>query len=427
MSFLKKFSVYVLIYFSLIAVFIGLLTVCAALPRTKLFEKNMKHSSKDLTVNGDYYHSGGVRMDNYTDSLILNIAYGWDPRSPFDSAVRAVYSYYTEPGEKGVRDLQYLVEGQQQCKRKKYFYWRYWFGQSAIIKIMHYAMSLKKLYAFIGFISMSLLFLCCLQTLNHCGKLEAFSLFILLGLCNFHAFFLSLQYYPVIWIGLGGLLFLFRKDNLTLRGPVFFTLGMLTAYFDLLTAPVLTLGIPALIICGKDLHRETVNGNTGWKTWLRIWFGYPAIWLAGYAASWGTKILLGIWCCGTWNQFIHQITLRTGSVHLERKISRGSALLRNVNNVIHDSTLVFILLLVVMAVVLIMYLLELNRGRLFFDIRFFLGYLTLAVIPVAVILLMANHTFLHAYFTYRGMALSFAAIFMTLTAFRPVSPPGKTN
>ena len=426
MALLKKLSVYGLIYCSLIALFIGLLTFSAALPKTKLFEKNMRHSSKDLAVTGDYYHSSGVRMDNYTDSLILNIAYGWNPRAPFDSAVRAVYSYYTIPGEKGVIDLLHLTEGQLD-KRKTYFYWRYWFGQSAIIKILHYAMHLNKLYAFIGFVSMSLLFLCCLQTLKTCGKLEAFSLFILLGLCNFHVFFLSLQYYPVIWIGLGGLLFLLRKDDLTLRGPVFFTLGMLTAYFDLLTAPILTFGIPALIICGKDLHQETVNGHTGWKTWIRIWFGYPAIWLAGYAASWGTKILLGIWCCGTWNQFVHQITLRTGSVHLEKEISRGSALLRNVNNIIYDSTLVFFLLLAVLVVLLIMNLLELNRGRMFFDIRFFLGYLTLAVIPVAIILLMANHTFLHAYFTYRGMAMSFAALLMTLTAFRPVFPSGKPN
>ncbi|MBO4631762.1 MAG: hypothetical protein J5858_07550 [Lentisphaeria bacterium] len=380
----------------------------------------MRHSAKDLLNAGDWPNIAGVKMDYYTDSLILNVGYSFDPARPVTSSLSADYSYIADkqPGFSGVNHLHSLVSVQGN-EMKRYSYWRYWFGHSSVMKILHYFLHLEKIYAFLGVITIALLFLGCLQLLKMDGKLSAFALFALLGLCNIHVFFMSLQYYPVFWIGLIGLLVLNKYDDCpSLRGPVFFSLGMLTAYFDLLTAPVVALGIPALFICGRDAWREELSGNLDWKNWLRIWCGFPAAWLAGYVLSWGTKILLGLLAGGRWSEIVRQVTLRAGNTFQDGKISWLDALQKNCNNLMYDSALVFISILIVFAVLLVQRLIAWKHGKMIFRWRILFGYLLLMGMPLMVILLMPNHTFQHAYMTFRGLSLTVSGLLVMLTAFR---------
>ena len=417
-TFILRLLRYAIIYIVFIGLFFGLLVFSAALPKTRQLEKNMRRSAGILLRNGDWPNVAGVKMDYFVDSLILNVGYTFDPDRPVHSSLDTCYSYKADEatGYSGVTHLDALLS-QPRPEMKLYHYWRYWFGHSAVMKILHYFFHLKKLYAFLGIVTVFLLFLGCLQLLQKDGKLPAFALFALVALCHIHAFFMSLQYYPVLWIGLLGLIVLNKKDELSFRGPVFFALGMLTAYFDLLTAPVLAFGIPALFICGRDVRREKSAGNPGWKTWLRIWCGYPAAWLAGYVLSWGTKILLGgLIGCNIY-EIVQQVRFRTGNVFQDRQITWLDALQRNFNTILYDSTIMSIAVLVVFLVLLIVQLIALKRGKMVFSGRILLGYLLLAVMPVAVILLMPNHTYQHAYMTYRGLAMTFTALLMALTAF----------
>ena len=385
MSFLKKLSVYGLIYGLLIALFVGLLTVSAALPKTRSFMKNIRYSARHLYDEKDWPNVGGVKLDNYTDSLILNVCFTFDSSSPLKSALNPGYAYPSgeEPGISAVHYLNVLVSDKKP-EMKYYSYRRYWFGHSAVMKILLYFTNLDKIQTSVGFITLLLLFMCCIRVLKNDGVLPALALFSLLGFCCIHVFFLSLQYYPVIWIGLIGLLVLDKFSCPDWRGPIFFSLGMLTAYFDLLTAPVLAFGIPAMVICGRDALKEEKAGNKSRKTWLRIWFGYPAAWLAGYIISWGTKILLGLLSGGTWTEIIQQILLRLGNTFEGKKITMLDALEQNFRNITSNPSLVLMLM------------------------------------PLAVIILMPNHTYQHAYMTFRGLALTFASFPMLLTAFLPV-------
>ena len=428
MSFLKKLSVYGLIYCSLITLFVGLLTLSAALPKNRQFLKKIRYSAKYLYLEKDWPNVGGVILDNYTDSLILNVCFTFDSSSPLRSALDPRYAYPAdeEPGFSGVSYLNILLL-ETRPEMKYYSYRRYWFGHSAVMKIFLYLIHLKKFQISVGFIILTLLFLCCIQVLKNDGKLPAFALFSMLGLCCFHVFFLSLQYYPVVLIGLAGLLVLDKNGRPGRTGPYFFSLGMLTAYFDLLTAPILAFGIPAMIICGRDAQREEKAGNQGWKTWFRIWFGYPAAWLIGYILSWGTKILLGVLSGGTWTEIIRQIQLRSGCTFKERKITVLDALQQNFRNIISNSSLVLILILFCFVFFLIRRLIEWKQGKRYFSPQIMLGYLLLAFMPLAVIALMVNHTYQHAYMTFRGLSLTFASLLMLPTAFLPVADDKKIN
>lgn len=416
--FFLKISRYGIIYITLTGVFAGLLIASAALLHTRKFKKLMERSSSILVRQGPYPYAyyGGCKMDNHTDSLILNVAFAFDPDEPVQSSLRTLCYHEGETNLDSTVCLKHLVEGKK-AEMQPYLYWRYWFGQSAVMKILHYIWHLGKIYPLYGAITLLLAIIGCSYALQS-GKTAFLSLFFLLALCNFQVFFQSLQYPPIFWIGLAGLIWMCRQKETSRRGPAFFALGMLTAYFDLLTVPVLSFGIPALIICGKDTL-ALGNEKSGWKSYLNIWFGYPAAWLAGYIMSWGTKILLSLPACGSVRQAMHQILLRSSSTYQGLRISRWEAVGKNFEFLYNHSQLLLYSAGIIAAVLLILALIYLKKGQVGFHFPLFTGYILLAALPVAVILLMANHTYLHAYMTYRGLALTFAALLMSLTAFQP--------
>ena len=212
------------------------------------------------------------------------------------------------------------------------------------------------------------------------------------------------------------------------RMPVFFVLGMLTAFFDLLTAPVLAFGIPALIICRKDTLQTVRSKPDIWKNWLRIWCGYPAVWLAGYVLSWGTKLILDGFVTGDFNSTIQQFFLRLGtSANQGTRCSRLDALGMNFRILLDNTQMVFGLICIMLGILLIWHLIQWKRHKEIVNIPLIAGYLFLASMPFAVILLMANHTYIHGWMTYRGLSLTFASLLMLLTAFQPAPEEKKID
>ena len=405
------------IYLISIAAFLLLMIFSAALPHTRKFDSLMRRSARILAKGGDYPEMTGVTLDHYTDSMILNVAYSLDPKQPVRSSMRVNCSI--ERDQEQTRAFLDMTTGNND-KLVNSHYERYWFGQSAVMKLMHYFWHIDKIYVLYGSLVLFLSFFAILLAYKNNGAIGVLALFFLLALCNFQVFFQSLQYLPVICIALTGMIVMLydRKDS-SWRGPLFFTSGMLTAFFDLLTAPILAFGIPALFICGKDfLQAESTDGRS-WKNWFRIWCGCPAAWLAGYIMSWGTKILLGICFAGGAQQIFQQIFLRIGTSNSSIKFTRWQSLVKNFQFLYDNTQLILLAAGIVLVLFLMVKIYQWKKHKLFFNSRLFLGYLMLAVMPVAVIIFMANHTYIHGWMTYRGLALTCAALFMSLTAFQP--------
>ncbi|MBE6373007.1 MAG: hypothetical protein E7055_13170 [Lentisphaerae bacterium] len=413
---IKNFLIYLYVYMILISTFICLLILSAALPHTRKFDSLMRRSARILAKGGDYPETSGVTLDNCSDSLILNIAYSFDSKQPIRSAIEAVF--YAEKGKEFTHTLNNMVNSKRNSLVKG-SYARYWFGHSAVIKILHYVWHLDKIYVLYGSLILFLLFISVVHAYKTAGFPGLFALYIVLSLCNFQVFFMSLQFTPVIFIGLGGLIWVCRQRDISRRNVTFYILGMLTAFLDLLTAPILAFGIPALFICGKDfLQAESANGRN-WKNWFRIWFGYPAAWLAGYVMSWGTKILLGICLSGNVQQVFHQIFLRISTSGKSIEFTRWQSIVKNFQFLYDNSQLILLLTGIIIVPFLMVKIYQWKKHKLVFNSRLFLGYLMLAAMPIAVIFLMANHTYIHDWMTYRGLALTCAALFMSLTAFQP--------
>ena len=91
----------------------------------------------------------------------------------------------------------------------------------------------------------------------------------------------------------------------------------------------------------------------------------------------------------------------------------------NFRTLFDNNQLVFSSIIAISIVLLIVDIIKWKKHQLTFNRRLFYGYLMLAAMPVAVLWLMANHTYIHCWMTYRGLALTFAALFMSFTAFQP--------
>ena len=185
MKYLKKVSVYFIICLSLITVFIGLLTLSAALPHTRKFDSLMRRSARILAKGGDYPEISGVTLDNCTDSLLLIVAYSFDPKQPIRSAIDVVY--YSENGKELTHTLNNITNKRRNNLVKRN-YARYWFGHSAVIKILHYVWHLDKIYILYGSLILLLLFISIIYVHKTADFPGCFALYIVLALCNFQVF-----------------------------------------------------------------------------------------------------------------------------------------------------------------------------------------------------------------------------------------------
>jgi len=102
-----------------------------------------------------------------------------------------------------------------------------------------------------------------------------------------------LQYAPVFYIAFAGIiavLYLAKKRLLLSHGYLLFLiLGILTSFFDLLTAPLITVGFP-LVVAITCLLRSNLKEDA--QAMLHHGFTWCALWFVGYAGFWFIKVML---------------------------------------------------------------------------------------------------------------------------------------
>ena len=275
----KRFGVYFLVYAVLIGIFILTSTIAAALPENKSFVKNAQRSVSRISgENPTRYmlHHGkqncpvlwGAILDDFTDCLILNcmLHYGKCGDGSFKAAMQNNI-LYKENDSKEIywreRNIGAMLKypDLKQPDTVSSPYSRYWFGTSAWVRISHYLFSLHYIYSIIGVTVLLLTFLVFNEIVRNCGKTAGIAFVFLMGCLNFYVCFQSLQYSPVFIIALLGIylgLYIQRKDykcfNINL---LLFMLGMICAYFDLLTTPLITAMLPLFFLRGKKTYIES--------------------------------------------------------------------------------------------------------------------------------------------------------------------------
>lgn len=348
-----------------------------------------------------------AQPDNYTAVLILKTAaYTGEEPHLFKTLGGTRTDMPTQEGQSAWEAFCTYADGSL-SPTGGLTYSRYWHGYTLPLRLLLCIMNLSNIQMLLFYVQLALFALVLLLMMRRGlaalapGMLAAYFVMMpmVMGVC--------LQYAPVSLVMLSACVLLLRFDARIERGvtlPAFFAaVGILTNYFDLLTFPVVTLVFPLVLLmalrqqAGEGLGRIALTGLLCCTAWA---LGYAGMWMLKWLL---TALIFGAdWLWGV----VDQMLLRTSSASGESTFSRMEVLRLNAGVILSKSSYLLILAGTGALTALCAARRLLHGAKP--DARA-LPYLLAALVPVAFILVMANHAFDHTYFTYRDLAASIFA------------------
>jgi len=231
-----------------------------------------------------------TRLDNYSEGLFLNSAIYDGKESVWEKAA-AIYQYrYGE--EDYYHSLLKYLDAEPDVSVDSYE--RDWHGYLIYVKPLLLCMN----YSDIRVINMALqiiaviyLFFCmCKQRIEK--YIPAFAMTLLF--LTWGTLFFSLEYSALFYVFVMASIFILKKNEYILERKIiselFLLIGMIVSYIDVLTYPMLTIGIPLVFLF-------ILNEN--WSKNVKSAISHIAVasfwWLCGYGGMWlGKWIIAGV-------------------------------------------------------------------------------------------------------------------------------------
>ena len=393
-----------------IALGIGLLSLVYCIPTTEI-EKHVKSSAIEIIEKEGLYpeitHVATSYLDNWTDSIMLASAAHPNQNSPVVEAMRVPRYVASEfPDESLViwaKTGEYTYEDH---------YPQYWHG---------YLLFLKPLLALTDYRGVRILNGICQTALTLTiawmlwkkNRKEIIlpwliSVAMLMPLAMAKCMQFSSCYYV---FSLSSLAVLCRRKQEDLFF-IFLWTGIAVAFFDFLTYPISTFGIPAVFYLIDSTEEK-------WKTKMKNLLLLFVIWAAGYGLMWGGKILFGGMIGGL-------NSLQETGNHVghwfdgERWFSIGYVFYFNVRDFIYTPVSFFAFGFALVLVYLILRKKALNEKMLTGCIP----YLVLAALPFLWYLFLFNPSGIHHFFTNKACVVcAFSMLCMLAVCLRETSKP----
>lgn len=309
----------------------------------------------------------------------------------------------------------------------------YWHGYVSILRPLLLLFDYSELRIFNGFCQAVLVLLLAFLI----GKEKGLGYVLMLGtswlLLNPSALSLSLQYTWVFYIAFGGTLLLLRKREYFSSGICyvyfFIAMGMLTSYFDLLTYPLFTWGIPLvwwMVLDGNGEGQFTGGGggSSPYRKEASVYLGRVVFsgiaWILGYALMWVMKWALATLVLGRniFEDAVYEVFFRLGTQG-EEIFDLGDRLNAVYFNWKHYAYKPYAIALTVWLFVWIFRSLRGGAKKTPKGYAFLLTGLSSIVWYFA----LANHTQGHHFFTYRIMGVSILAFMANI--LETTKPGGK--
>lgn len=386
------------------AVFVGLIVLyllfglVSGLASDSAVERHVKRTIDKTDLEADswssFVHKPNYYVDNFTDALIVN-----QVLCQTDDYDHLIQPYPNTRWNK-IMLVPRLHAGDEQCGNlhrmvdgdtgmKAIYYARYWHGSTFLMRILLAFKDYVVLRTFFYLLSSLLMLWVVLALAKRIGVWVAVVYGISLTLVDVFMMQFSIQFLPVLILSLAGTLWVIKREEGSLGIP-FFVLGSLTTYFDLLTAPLMTWGIPLLvaIVAGR---------MNDWKSRLS-----SATWFVGYGATWVSK-----WVIATLTTPLNVFSDASRQASYRSTVedySRWDAAVRNIDLVPWLYVVIAIIVLAVLA-----YRHFNAKGW-----RNALLCLAVALAPLAWYMTIANHSYLHFWFTYRSLAMTVMGLMLAV-------------
>ena len=396
---MKVFLKIIKFFTVLIASYLLFAFISCILPESKI-DKNIKRSADDISSMGIYPNAivqkTDYRMDNATDALIINQAFCLNN----DSIMPSIMNMYrcNVPNAEITDIMKDVFTGQSY---NYICYPRYWHGNTFLIRFL-FLMTNYNGIRFLMFVITCFLFtvLGCMlyRKVGLCYTIGFLSGFVLLK-CFVMMF--SIQFFPVIMLSiLSAILICFYSDNNKKVLITFFIFGSLTAYFDLLTTPMLTLVIPLMTLFVMERNKQ--ENEKFYVGFGKIVF-FSFLWGIGYSVTWFSKLVLATWIThkniimDAFSQFI----FRTKT---DANFSRLDAIHSNMLFIPWTYIIIGLIMLIILAVLFF------NRKGL----KNMFLFIIIMIMPYVWYFMAANHSYIHSWFTYRAQIGSISCAFFAI-------------
>ena len=376
------------------------LTLVYSIPVTKIKE-NVRKSVDIFQTEKTYYAPAGNALDNWTDSVMLLTAAHENTQNSFVASLYNFCDYIS--GEVTPDEALVSIYSNNSLEVGGWNYERYWHGYLLFVKPLLYFMSYSQIRAVI---SMCVLLLFVMVVV--CCTRQNFT-YLILGFVaafifmNPTSIMSSIQYSTVWMITLASCIILLKIYNSRFgrfkkyAALVMLLTGILVNFFDLFTYPLVSLGIPLIIIMA--LISEDKLGNC-----IFMMSYVSAAWLCGYIGMW-----VGKWTIATivlkenvFNDAYSQMLFRSNgnegfSVTLREVIAEQFIYIDR-----PDIIIIIFLASVVSAIKLISI-----GGRIYTKkITFVISAVLVSIYPIIWFAFVKQHSMMHAWMTFRIFAVS---------------------
>jgi hypothetical protein len=343
-------------------------------------------------VSEHYYASTGEFYGRAYWTLDLSLKEGTMMDGQTDK--RILYNCLKDEGHSAIYDAMDVND-----------YPRYWHGYLIIVRPLLCVMR----YTHIKYISMILCFaLLCAAYGKVSALLDkriAMAMVIALSMGNIVAVPLLLQYMSMYYITVIGILLycvLYEHKKMNTPGLFFMILGSVTNFFDFLTTPLMSLGM--VLVVAFALH--SLEDRYTMKKGIGFIIGNSVTWVLGYGLTWFAK-----WCISSVilkrdviADGLAQVLYRTeGSDAVP--VNRIGAVMLNLTSMFPKGAVFIIGILGV--IWLIWFFRQHETGKRIVEV---IPVLLCAAYPVIWYFVLANHSELHYYFTFRSLEVSVFAV-----------------
>lgn len=383
---------------------------------TKMMFNNIKKSISLYQAEGLYPNWTGretsAQLDNFTDAIMLGaVIYPGSSSTIKDAMLNSRYEY------KANNPVESLISQINNAKKDRSIthYARYWHGYLVILKPG--TMFLDISYVHLLNALLQIIVAACLIMLiaDYFGKGYGFSFFLAYLLMNPVSLAMSFQFSTSYYVmSLVSLAFLRKKDYFIEKQKfiyLFLISGILTAFFDLLTYPVTTLGIP-LVLLLVALHQSQKLNNyfDAIKTVV-----LPSIfWGVGYAGMHLGKWLMAWMLTGynvmseAFTQLQYRMSYTTMGTEGSDIINPIKAISKNFQVILHEPIFAVLLIVLIASLWKLFKLRKLEKCQNNCVLKFALGLVML--FPFIWYTLLCNHSFVHRWFTYRSLSVFVFAV-----------------
>ena len=395
---MKTLLKYCKIFVLLIASYFVFAVLSCMIP-DKDIKASIEQSAPSLYAEGLYPNAivgmKQCQLDNFTDALIMSQIYSIDRKRPIYSAMKMVRPEEVGSGWNQPGLLLRLTQGEPLGEEP---YARYWHGSSFLFRPCFILMDYNMLRWWLFVVSTLLIvaFLCLYCREAGLPKTLALASGFVVT-CGFVTQF-SMQFFPILAITVIASILVIRRGEAKDNGLLFFIIGSLACYFDLLTTPLLTLGIPLAVML-------SLKRNEGFKIKdnLLVIIRLAFLWGLGFALTFVTKWALATLIVG-YNVFTDAFDMGLYRLGVE-DFTRWDAVSSNFKMLNLPMVLVLTLFFVILIIV--------RRPKLSWKKAVL--YLIIGLAPYLWYLVLSNHSYLHRWFTYRLQSITAVCLYLILT------------